>query len=126
MTPLIEMKKGMLEVHIHLYVGKEDKGLTAMEPQPIEKSTELTSAYVAKFWYGMDRCQFDAEIRAKNKDELSLFMFDVINSLSEKESDYLIHARLAHLPRKAILQMIKNDAKGVKTVPMNSPVNHYM
>jgi transposase InsO family protein len=40
-------------------------------------------------------------------------MFDVINSSGEKERDYLIHARLAHLPRKAILQMIKNGAKGL-------------
>jgi hypothetical protein len=65
-------------VPIHLYVGKEDKGLLAMEPLSKAKSTELTSAYVAKFWYGMDRCQFNPKIRAKNKDELSLFMFDVI------------------------------------------------
>jgi hypothetical protein len=112
-TPLIERKKGILEVPIHLYVGKEDKGLTAMEQKSTAESTELTSAYVAKFWYGMDRCQFDPESRAKNKDELSLFMFDVINSLGEKERDYLIHARLAHLPRKAILQMVKNGAKGL-------------
>ena len=43
-TPLIERKKGILEVPIHLYVGKEDKGLTAIEPKSTVKSTELTSA----------------------------------------------------------------------------------
>jgi hypothetical protein len=67
MTPLIERKKGILEVPIHLYVGKEDRGLMAMEPQSTAKSAGLTSAYVAKFWYGMDKCQFDPEIRAKIK-----------------------------------------------------------
>jgi hypothetical protein len=40
-------------------------------------------------------------------------MFDVINSLGEKERDYLIHARPAHLPRKEILEMIINGAKGL-------------
>jgi transposase InsO family protein len=40
-------------------------------------------------------------------------MFDVINSLGDKQRDFLIHARLAHLPRKAILQLIKNGAKGL-------------
>ncbi len=87
-----------------------------MEPVSAAKSMELTSAYVSKFWYGMDRCQFDPKVRHNNTDELSLFMFDIISSLSQKQKDYLIHARLAHLPRKAILQMVKNGVKGLPYV----------
>jgi hypothetical protein len=60
----------------------------------------------------MDQCLFDPVNRAKNSDEISLFMFDIINSLGEKQKDFLIHARLAHLPRKAILQLVKNGSKG--------------
>ena len=105
-TPLIERKKGILEVPIHLYVERDEKGLMATE-------NEMPMSTIAKFWYGMDRCQFNPEIRDENTDELSLFMFDIIHSLSERQRDYLIHARLAHLPRKAILQMIKNGAKGL-------------
>jgi hypothetical protein len=79
----------------------------ASEPETLSMSA------ISKFWYGMDRYQFDPESRDNNTDELSLFMYDIINSLSEKQRDYLIHARQAHLPRKAILQMVKNGAKGL-------------
>ncbi len=61
----------------------------------------------------MGRCEFDPEIRSNNTDDLSLFKFDIIKSLSEKQRDYLINARLAHLPRKAILQLIKDGATGL-------------
>jgi hypothetical protein len=41
-------------------------------------------------------------------------MFDIINYLGEQQKGLLIHARLAHLPRKAILQLlIKNGSKGL-------------
>ncbi len=106
-TPLIERKKGILEIPLHLYTGTKDKGLMATEPNALSMST------ISKFWYGLDRYQFDPEQRSNNTDELSLFMYDIINSLSEKQRDYLIHARLAHLPRKAILQMVKNGAQGL-------------
>jgi hypothetical protein len=109
-TPLIERKSGILEVPVHLFVNKDgyDKGLTATE------TTEtIPMSKISKFWYGMDRHEFDPECRANNKDELSLFMFDIIKSLNPKQRDYLIHARLAHLPRKAILQMVKNGAEGI-------------
>jgi hypothetical protein len=107
MTPLIERKKGILKIPLHLYINDKDKGLMASE------STTLSMSTISKFWYGMDRCQFDPEFRDNNTDELSLFMCDIINSLSEKQRDYLIHVRLAHVPRKAILQMIKNGARGL-------------
>ena len=110
-TPLIERKRGILEIPLHLYIENKDKGLMASEPiQTISMST------ISKFWYGLDRYQFDPEKRSSNTDELSLFMYDIINSLTEKQRDYLIHARLAHLPRKAILQMVKNGAKGLPYV----------
>jgi transposase InsO family protein len=110
-TPLIERKKGILEIPLHLYIDSKEKGLLASEP-----ATTLSMSTVSKFWYGLDRYQFDPQKRSNNKDELSLFMFDIINSLTEKQRDYLIHARLAHLPRKAILQMVKNGAKGLPYV----------
>jgi hypothetical protein len=106
-TPLIERKKGILEIPLHLYIDNKDKGLMATEPNPLSMST------ISKFWYGLDRYQFDPEQRGNNTDELSLFMYDIINSLTEKQRDYLIHARLARLPRKAILQMVKNGAQGL-------------
>jgi transposase InsO family protein len=109
-TPLIERKSGILEIPVHLYINKDgyDKGLSATET-----TEKLSMSKIAKFWYGMDQQQFDPECRANNKDELSLFMFDIIKSLNQKQRDYLIHARLAHLPRKAILQMVKNGAEGI-------------
>jgi hypothetical protein len=61
----------------------------------------------------MDQSTFDPIDRSKNKDEISLFTFDIVHSLNERQRDFLIHARLAHIPRKAILQMIKNGATGL-------------
>ncbi len=61
----------------------------------------------------MDQGTFDPVERNNNKDDTSLFTFDIIQSLSDKQKDFLIHARLAHLPRKAILQMVKNGAIGL-------------
>jgi hypothetical protein len=45
--------------------------------------------------------------------DYTLFTFDIINSLSDKERDFLIHARLGHVPRKKIMQMIKNGTTGI-------------
>ena len=108
-TPLIERKSGILEIPVHLYIDKNgvDKGLTVSEDDKLSMST------ISKFWQGMDKHEFDPTCRANNTDELSLFMFDIIKSLNPKQRDYLIHARLAHLPRKAILQMIKNGSTGL-------------
>ena len=113
-TPLIERKQGILEVPIHLYVNGES-GLKLTDNGFQEKldSAKLSSAAVAKFWFGMDQCLFDPTIRTNNTDDISLFMHDIINSLGQRQKDFLIHARLAHLPRKAILQLVKNGAKGL-------------
>ena len=137
-TPLIERKQGILEVPVHLYVNKTDKGLMAAEKQlktttkristeKTEKSaslkkgmkgnspigSKLSMATISKFWHGIDQGHFDPHIRENNTDEISLFTFDIINSLGQRQKDFLIHARLAHLPRKAIIQMIKNGSKGL-------------
>jgi transposase InsO family protein len=110
-TPLIERKKGILEVPVHLFIDNNDKGLMATE---VSRTTpKLSTACIAKFWFGMDQCKFDPKIRTNNSDDISLFMYDIINSLGQKQKDFLIHARLAHLPRKAILQLLKNGAKGL-------------
>jgi hypothetical protein len=111
-TPLIERKNGILEVPIHLYVDKNEKGLISTDKSTAQPE-ELSMADISKFWHAMDKGQFDPKIRDNNTDEISLFTFDIINSLGEKQKDLLIHARLAHLPRKAILQMIKDGAKGL-------------
>jgi hypothetical protein len=71
-----------LEIPVHLYIDKKEKGLMASEPE-----TTLSMSTVSKFWYGLDRYQFDPEQRSNNKDELSLFMFDIINSLTEKQRE---------------------------------------
>jgi hypothetical protein len=145
-TPLIERKQGILEVPVHLYVGKADKGLMVAEKQGVapnltekteklsnqnfskekqgvapnltEKTEKLSNqnfsmASISKFWHGMDESKFDPHTRSNNSDEISLFTFDIINSLGQRQKDFLIHARMAHLPRKAILQMIKDGAKGL-------------
>ena len=61
LTPLIERKQGILEIPIHLYINHQnDKGLMATEKMPMST--------VSKFWHGMDRCEFDPEIRSNNTD----------------------------------------------------------
>jgi hypothetical protein len=105
-SPLIERKLGILEVPVYLYVNKSnDIGLMAKQ---IESKPSMSK--FSKFWLGMDQGTFDPVERNNNKDDTSLFTFDIIQSLSDKQKDFLVHARLAHLPRKAILQMVKNGA----------------
>ena len=110
-TPLIERKKGILEVPVHLFTDNNDKGLKVTEN--LIPTIKLSKASVAKFWFGMDKGEFDPYTRDNNSDEISLFTFDIINSLGQRQKDFLIHARLAHLPRKAILQLIKDGAMGL-------------
>ncbi len=65
------------------------------------------------FWHNCEDKNFDPMTRDNNKSKYSLFTFDIIKSLNERERDFLIHARLGHLPRKKILQMIKNGTTGI-------------
>jgi hypothetical protein len=69
------------------------------------------------FWYCFDDISYDPSTRDNNKTDYSLFTFDIIKSLSPRERDFLIHARLGHLPRKKILQMIKNGTTGIGDYP---------
>ena len=80
---MIERKNGILEVPIHLYVDKNEKGLVSTDKLTAE-SDELSMADISKFWHAMDKGQFDPKIRDNNTDEISLFTFDIINSLGEK------------------------------------------
>jgi transposase InsO family protein len=106
-TPLIERKRGILEVPIHLYVnGKNDVGLMVKNQKP-------SMSTISKFWFGMEQSKLDPTNRSNNKDEISLFTYDIIHSLNERQRDFLIHARLAHIPSKAIMQMIKNGSTGL-------------
>jgi hypothetical protein len=73
----------------------------------------LSPHVVSMFWHCYDDVEFDPEVRDNNKTEYSLFTFDIIKSLGERERDFLIHARLGHLPRKRILPMIKNGTTGI-------------
>ena len=43
-----------------------------------------------------------------------LFAFDVLKQLNERERDFLIHARLGHIPKRTILKMKKNGTKGLE------------
>ncbi len=62
-TPLIERKRGILEVPIHLYVnGKNDIGLMAENQKP-------SMSTLSKFWLGMEQSKFDPINRSNNKDE---------------------------------------------------------
>ena len=74
---------------------------------------ELPPNVISLFWHCFEDTSFDPTIRHNNVTEHSLFAFDIIKSLNERERDFLIHARLGHLPRPKILQMIKNGTTGI-------------
>jgi transposase InsO family protein len=68
---------------------------------------------ISAFWTSFDTSNFSLTCREDNTTELSLFTFDVVQSLSQRDKDFLIHARLAHLPSKKILQLIHNGNTGL-------------
>jgi transposase InsO family protein len=85
--------------------------------QPKDELTlkdEFTPNIISMFWHHDDDKTFDLTNRENNNTEYALFTFDIIKSLNERERDFLIHARLGHLPRKTILQMIKNGTTGIQ------------
>ena len=43
-------------------------------------------------------------------EEIALYAYDILKKLNERERDFLIHARLGHLPKKTILTMKKKMA----------------
>ncbi len=46
--------------------------------------------------------------------ETILYAFDILKQLNERERDFLIHARLGHVPKRTILQIKKNGTKGLE------------
>ncbi len=69
---------------------------------PFFKDADLSVFFIEIRFVVVLSC-FPAAIRPLSvllTDEISLFTFDIINSLGQRQKDFLIHARLAHLPRK--------------------------
>jgi transposase InsO family protein len=111
-TPLVERGKGILELPLHLMLP-EGACFTVI-PSRSSTKDELPPHVVSMFWHCYEDASFDPNTRANNQTEFSLFTFDIIKSLNERERDFLIHARLGHTPRKKILQMIKNGTTGIR------------
>jgi transposase InsO family protein len=110
-TPLVERGKGILELPLHLMF---ETGTCLISTQVLPASSaELSPNLISTFWHHYDDDSFDPITRNNNRTEYSLFTFDVLKSLNEREQHFLIHARLGHLPRKSIMQMIKNGTTGI-------------
>jgi len=73
----------------------------------------LRPYHVSAFWNAFDTPSFSLTKREDNQSQLCLFSYDVVNSLNDKERDFLIHARLAHLPSKQILKLIQQGNTGL-------------
>ena len=110
-TPLIERGKGILELPLHLLLPAKACLTATNGTSPTQDG--LPPNVVSLFWHCFEDTSFDPTIRQNNVTEHALFAFDIIKSLNERERDFLIHARLGHLPRPKILQMIKNGTTGI-------------
>jgi len=116
-TPLVERGKGILEIPLHMLINSGTSLISAQETSQFELpllNKEFTPNIVSMFWQHIDDKAFDIINRENNATEHALFTFDIIKSLNERERDFLIHARLGHIPRKTILQMIKNGTSGIQ------------
>ena len=80
-----------------------------------EETNNLLPNMISIFWKTYDDQKFDHDTRENNTTDFSLFTFDILKSLNQREQDFLIHARLGHIPRKKILQLIKNGTTGIET-----------
>jgi hypothetical protein len=109
-TPLVERGKGILEIPIHVMLPAT--ACVSVTPETTTKDA-LPPNVVSMFWLCYDDSSFDPDTRDNNKTDHALFTFDIIKSLNPRERDFLIHARLGHLPRAKILQMIKNGTTGI-------------
>jgi len=110
-TPLVERGKGILELPLHLMLPSK-ACVSVSQDKPLTQDA-LPPHIVSMFWHHYDDASFDPLVRENNTNEYSLFTFDIIKSLSDRERHFLIHARLGHLPRQKILQMIKNGTTGI-------------
>ncbi len=109
-TPLVERERGVLELPLHLMLPAKACFTATSAGRQTE---ELPSNVVSMFWHHYEDSSFDPAVRDNNTAEYSLFTFDIFKSLNERELHFLIHARLGHLPRKKILQIIKNGTTGI-------------
>ena len=119
-SPLVERRHGALEVPVHLTLARKDTvGLIAKDLHPLSRAPvkgaldRFKPFQISAFWTSFDTTNFSLACREDNTTELSLFTFDVVQSLSQRDKDFLIHARFAHLPSKKILQLIHNGNTGL-------------
>jgi hypothetical protein len=80
---------------------------------PVLTSGAMRPYHISAFWRTLDDCDLSLTHRSSNTTHMALFTYDIVNSLSDKERDFLIHARLAHLPSKQILKLIKQGNTGL-------------
>jgi hypothetical protein len=97
-TPLVERGKGILELPLYAMLTPGSWFTVIPMKSPLPEA--LPPHVVSMFWHCYDDITFDPTNRDNNKTEYALFTFDIIKSLSERERDFLIHARMGHLPRK--------------------------
>jgi len=110
-TPLVERGKGILELPLHLLLPS--KACVSVSNSESLTQDGLPPNVISMFWHHYDDQTFDPIVRDNNTTEYSLFTFDIIKSLNDRERHFLIHARLGHLPRTKILRMIKNGTTGI-------------
>jgi transposase InsO family protein len=86
----------------------------AMNPIPVpDVKTQYRPFQISAFWNSFNSNNLSLVCRDHNQTELSLFTYDVVHSLNQRDRDFLIHARLAHLPSNKIVQLIKNGNNGL-------------
>ena len=68
---------------------------------------------MSTFWHSWQHDDLDLFVSDKNTTSSALFTFDIIKSFVKKERDYLIHARIAHLNKASILQLVSNGSTGL-------------
>ena len=124
-SPLIERKQGVLEIPMHLHMpatngmiakesARRDPILIAPQQQTFAQTPRRMRPYqVAAFWSAFDTSGLSLSQRENNHSQLSLFTYDVVKALNDQERDFLIHARLAHLPSKQILKLIQQGNLGL-------------
>ena len=81
--------------------------------KPYTSRVLMRPYHISAFWRALDDKNLSLTHRSSNTTQMALFTFDIVNSLSDKERDFLIHARLAHLPSKQILKLIKQGNTGL-------------
>ncbi len=97
---------------------RENKALppvpNAKQPLPVLAPKSQYRPYqISAFWNSFNTHNLSLVCHEHNLTELSLFTFDVVHSLNQRDQDFLIHARLAHLPSNKIVQLIKNGNRGL-------------